>query len=217
MKPIRGVAFDMDGVLFDTERLNCELWLKAFKEDGVETDMEVMKRFSGVSSEAAYPIMEELFGQGHDYREIDAGVLRGVRDYIEENGIPLKPGIFETLEYLKKRGFKIALATSTIEREAKNFLEIAGITDYFHGLVCGDSIENSKPAPDIYIKAAEIMGLDPEECIAVEDAPAGIRSANAAGMLAVMIPDQIQPDTELMRFIYRIVPTLSELIPLLEE
>ena len=214
---ISGIVFDMDGVLFDTERLGCELWAEVCRENGINTTMEAFKIFAGIVSEATYPMMEDIWGSGYDYRAIDNIVNDRIRLYIKDHGTPLKPGLYKTLEFLKDNGYKIAVATSSVEKEAMNTLGAGGVLKYLDGRVFGDTVKNSKPAPDIYLKAAEVLGLNPSECIAVEDSPAGIRAAYAAGMLPVMALDQIEPDEELIRITYAIIHSLDELINLLSE
>ena len=212
---ISGVVFDMDGVLFDTERLGCELWAEVCRENGMHVSIETFKTFAGIASEAAYPMMEDILGRDYDYRAMDYMVYDRMRLYIRDNGTPLKPGLFKTLEFLKNNGYKMAVATSAVEKEAMNTLSAGGVLKYLDGRVFGDTVRNSKPAPDIYLKAAEILGLSPAECIAVEDSPAGLRAAYAAGMLPVMAPDLIEPDEELISIAYAIIYSLDELISLI--
>jgi len=215
-KRISGVVFDMDGVLFDTERLCCDTWFELCLERGLPASRELFISFAGIASEATFPIMEKILGAEHDYRAMDTIVYERMRANIQANGVPVKPGVFKTLEFLKANGYKTAVATSSVEKEAMHTLGAGGVLGYFDELVFGDSIQNSKPAPDIYLKAAELLRLDPAECIAVEDSPAGMRAAYNAGMLPVMAPDLIMPNEELANIAYSIISPLDELIEILD-
>lgn len=150
----------------------------------------------------------------------DFNALRKIRvdyvtDYIEKHGIPLKTGLFELLNYLKSNHYKITVATSTESEKARYYFENAGIANYFDGIVCGDMINRGKPEPDIYLKASEILGFSPNECLALEDSPSGVLSAYRAGMMPVMIPDLIQPDEETRKILFAEMPTLFNVIGLL--
>ena len=123
----------------------------------------------------------------------------------DKEGIGVKEGARELLIYAKEHGYKVGLATSSREIHAKASLEKVGLWKYFDGGVFGDSVKHAKPDPEIYLKACEAIGIEPVHSIALEDAPAGIRSASAAGMIPVMIPDLAQPDEEvkgLCRYVY---------------
>ena len=120
------------------------------------------------------------------------------------------------LSYLKAHGYKVGMATSTPWDTVKDHLERTDMMGYFDTIVTGDMIEHGKPAPDIYLLAAERLGVDPAECIGVEDSMSGVRSIHAAGMRAVMIPDMIQPTPEVEALVWKKLTELSELITLLE-
>ena len=139
------------------------------------------------------------------------------REIVEEEGLPVKPGVMELLEYGKSGGYKMAVATSSRSGYAIHNLEAAGIYGYFDGAIFGDMVHLAKPDPEIYLKACEAIKIRPKCSIALEDAPAGIRSAYAAGMIPVMIPDLVEPDEEIKALVYRQFKTLHEVIGLLEQ
>jgi HAD superfamily hydrolase (TIGR01509 family) len=116
---------------------------------------------------------------------------------MERDGMPMKPGVREILEWLKKHGYRIAMASSSSQKSVRHHLERAEILDYFETLTTGDMVKHSKPQPDIYQKACESIGQKPENCYAIEDSPNGIRSAYSAGMKVIMVPDLQQPDEEI--------------------
>ena len=131
--------------------------------------------------------------------------------------MPVKEGAHEVLAYLKAHGYKIGMATSTPWDTVKDHLERTDMAKYFDTVVTGDMIQNGKPAPDIYLLASERLGVDPADCIGVEDSMSGVRAIHAAGMRAVMIPDMIEPTPEIEALVWRRMETLAEMIPLLEE
>ncbi len=136
-------------------------------------------------------------------------------EYIERNGMPYKSGLFELLDYLQTNNYKITVATSTESAKVKYYFDKSGLNEYIDKIVCGDMVKKGKPEPDIYLKASELLGLAPADCLALEDSPNGILSAHRAGIRPVMIPDLIEPDDALRKIIFAEVPTLSHVIELL--
>ena len=129
---------------------------------------------------------------------------------VEREGIPVKPGLYEILEFFRQRGVKIALATSTSRETAELNLRLAKVSDYFDVLVCGGDVTNGKPHPEVFLTAAERLGFSPESCVAFEDSINGIKSAYAAGMTTVMVPDFLQPTDEIKPMITYLCKDLSE-------
>ena len=131
--------------------------------------------------------------------------------------MPCKEGLQELLTYLKDNGMKIAMATSSNREDAERNLNMAGLREYFDALICGDMIRRSKPDPDIYLTAARTLGVQPEECIGLEDSRNGIKSVSAAGMHGILIPDLIQPDEEMTACAEAVLHDLRAVIGWLEE
>jgi HAD superfamily hydrolase (TIGR01509 family) len=129
---------------------------------------------------------------------------------INDNGVPVKPGIYELLDYLVEKKYKLALATSTSREKATNLLERAGIKDKFNVMIFGDEVVNSKPDPEIFLKASEKLGVNPEKCIVLEDSPAGIEAAYRAGMKGINIPDLKMPDEQIKKHAYKILDSLLD-------
>ena len=195
---ITAIVFDMDGVLFDTERLCQTCWLKLAEEDNIPNMEPVYALCIGVNAQTTERIVYENYGKDFPYEEYCKRTSAMYNSYIEENGVPVKDGVRETLQKLAEAGLRIAVASSTRREKVLRHLENTGIAQYFTAVVGGDTVTHSKPHPEIFLKACEALGVAPENAIAVEDSHNGIRSAHAAGMTPVMVPDLL-PVTEEMR------------------
>ena len=195
---ITAVVFDMDGILFDTERLCRDCWIALSKEFEIPNMEEVYALCIGVNVQATRQIVYDNYGKDFPFEEYDRRASAMYNEYIAEHGVPVKEGVRETLEALAKAGAKIAVASSTRREKVLRLLASAGIDRYFTAVVGGDTVTHSKPDPEIFLTACNTLSVAPEEAIAVEDSHNGIRAAHAAGMLAVMVPDLL-PVTEEMR------------------
>lgn len=214
---IEAVIFDMDGILFDTERLWGEALKRAREKLGCPDISEIRSKAMGLNRTQLKQLFYEHFGSRFPYDEYMKLVREDIANNIERNGLPIKPGLYELLGYLKQNGYKIAVATSTERTCAMRYFDMAGITEYFGGILCGDMVRISKPDPDIYLKAAALIRVEPQNCMALEDSPNGLLSAYRAGMKTVMVPDTVEPTAELTKLLYACVPSLKEVIPLLEQ
>lgn len=213
---IEAVVFDMDGILFDTERLTLRLWKKICDSEGYPDVTVYSSEFMGMNHAAHRQYFERRFGKEFPYDAFMALGRKAVLEEIAKNGVPVKPGLFELLGYLKEHRLHIAAATSTQRKTAVGFFESTKIIGYFDAMICGDMVEKSKPDPDIYRKAAAALNAKPEHCMALEDSPNGIRSAYNAGMKTVMVPDLVAPSPELDKLLFGCVPALNDVIPLIE-
>jgi HAD superfamily hydrolase (TIGR01509 family) len=214
---IEAVIFDMDGIMFDTEQLMLRALEQTAREFAYDGAGEIKKEIMGTNARVMRQIFMRRYGPDFPYDRFMAFRQKLVDREIGENGVPLKPGLFELLRYLRKNGYGTAVATSTSREHALEYIRSTGAEPYFRKIICGDMLEKSKPDPEIYCTAAAALNLAPEVCMALEDSPNGIRSAHAAGMAAVMVPDLIPPSPELDRLLFARVETLSDVIGLLEE
>ena len=213
---IQGVIFDMDGVLVDSERLYLRFWREACALYGFTLSEEQGLSLRSNSAETAIPKFRAWFGEGADYAAIRDTRRQLMAKYIDENGVALKEGAAEVITRLKQDGVKLALATASPVKRARYYLEPHGIFGQFDAVVSGTSVAHSKPAPDIYLKAAAALGLPPANCMAVEDSPTGIVSAHAAGCFTVMVPDLTPPDDETRRLTNCVVERLTDIISLIQ-
>ncbi|WP_367924619.1 HAD family hydrolase [uncultured Ruthenibacterium sp.] len=214
---VRGVLFDMDGLMFDTERLDLEAWEHAGRELGFPTDRQTLLFVRGMADADLANYLREAFGPKFDPVRSRQARLAYSNAWIQAHGMPVKPGLYVLLKELKKRGIPAALATSTSRSTAMGYLEKAGVKDDFAASVCGREVERTKPAPDVFQKAASLLGLEPSECMVLEDSPHGIAAACAAGCIPVMVPDLSQPDEELRAQCAAVVSSLEQVIALLDQ
>lgn len=211
MKTIKAVIFDMDGVLIDTEKHYYETWQQAAQEAGFAFTGEHALMLRSCDAKVAEKMMQEIFGTEFDYYAIRERRRELVKERLEQHGLEKKPGIEDILLYLKEKGIKRAVATATPIELTRQHLTNIGVYDLFDEVVSAKQVAHGKPAPDVYLYACEQIGENPQNCIAVEDSPNGIRSAYAAGCIPVMIPDLTQPDEELEKLLFACVPSLSHL------
>lgn len=207
---MNAVIFDMDGILFDTERLCERSWLAVAEKHGFSGMKEVFPKCIGLNANDSRRVVMDAYGEDFDYPRFREEVSVWYQDYIEKNGLPVMKGVSGILDWLKKNNWKVGLASSTRRSSVENHLKQAGFRDYFSVVVTGDMVEHSKPQPDIYLLACRELGVEPEETYAIEDSPNGIRSAHAAGMLPLMVPDMLEPDEELRRLCRGIFRDLDE-------
>lgn len=208
---IKAVIFDMDGVIIDTEPLLAKYWCQAAREFGFPMEYKHALNLRSLSEKYASPYLKKTFGEDFDYRTVRARRKELMNEDIEKNGIVKKKGIDEILDYLDSTNLIKAVATATDLERAGKYLRLIGLYDRFDAICCGSMVKNGKPDPDIYLLAAEKIGVPPQSCIAVEDSPNGIKSAYSAGMYPIMIPDLTQPDDELSKLLFAKCDSLSEI------
>lgn len=192
------VIFDMDGTIFDTERLVLDCWERVGERHGIPGIREVFMRCIGTNHARTQEIVYGHYGKDFPYEKFsdESSVL--FHEIADKEGIPVKPGAPELLKYLSEHKIPLGLASSTRLAVVTQELQAAGLYGYFQVVVGGDLLKNSKPAPDIYLMTCERMGVLPEKTYAVEDSYNGIRSAHSAGLHPIMVPD-LTPATEEMQ------------------
>lgn len=206
---MKAIVFDMDGVLFDTERVYFDAWELAGNELGVDTT-EIRWQCAGHIVSDMKGIFEPYFDYKVPFEAFNERKKACFERLLKENGLPLKPGLHEIMDFLKENGYRIALATSTSRDSAVSHLTEAGVLSYFDALTTGDMFVHGKPDPEIYLTACRLLGSDPAETYAVEDSYPGLESAHGAGMKTVMIPDLFRPN-ERTRAIAVTLPSLLAL------
>lgn len=214
---MRAVVFDMDGVLFDTEVVCMKSWTAIAARWGLPGMEEVFPKCIGLNANDSRQVVLEAYGEDFDYPVFRQETAEWFRNYIEENGLPIKPGVHRLLDWLKENGYQIGLASSTRGESVFSHLKQAGIGGFFETVVTGDMVEHSKPRPDIYLLACERLGVEPGQAYAIEDSPNGIRAAHAAGLCPVMVPDMVEPDGEILRLCRIVLRDLVQVLDFLKQ
>jgi len=214
-RPILGVLFDMDGLVLDSEKLFSRFWREACARFGYHMSYEQSLQMRALSRERGQQTLHRFFGPDADYTAIRETRIDLMEAFIQENGVAVKPGIFELLAYLKERGIRTAITSSSPQERIRSYLGRHGLDTAFDALVSGREVPRGKPEPDIYLRGAEVLGLKSENCLALEDAPAGLLSAYRAECLPVMIPDLDQPDEDTIPLLYAKADSLLDIIPLI--
>ena len=211
----KAVIFDMDGVIFDSERAVYQCWqeiAKAHHLTGLDT---AYRKCIGVNSAMCRQIFMAHFGADFPYDDYTAEVSRKYHARYDHGRLPLKPGVRELLSCFKKNQFRTAIASSTRTSVVEQQIADAGLRAYFDVIVGGDMVEKSKPEPDIFLKAAALLHVLPGEAYVIEDSFNGIRAAFSADMLPIMVPDMMAPDDEMLqkaRYIFEDLFGVKELL-----
>lgn len=200
MDKIKGVLFDMDGVIFDTEKVYLETWTKVCAGYGYDLKKETYISVMGTGKENTVTTFKNALGDHIPIDDMYKDKDKIIREVVEAGKVPLKPGALEILTYLREHNIKTALATSAKRWRADMQLEGAGIKNLFGAVLCGDEITKLKPNPEIFLKAGEKIGLKPEECIVIEDSPAGIQAAYNAGMYGIHVEDLKEADDTIKKY-----------------
>lgn len=189
--------FDMDGLIFDTERLYRDIWKPIMKEDGYILEDEIYLSLLGCTNERCKRIMAEHYGEDYPYDRYVAMVRAKLNDMADKGEIPVKEGIPELLEYLKNNDIKCAVASSTQSEYVRSYIKNAGLADFFDVVIGGEQVKKSKPEPDIFLKACELTEVVPEEALVFEDSENGIRAALNGNIRVICIPDLKEPQKNL--------------------
>ncbi len=194
---MKGIIFDMDGTMFDTESISVEAMQQVARRYGVSVEYHVALEFLGLPSEETKRRFLLKFGADFDYAHYIMDKIAYQNAVIQEKGVPIKPGLLELLQYAKENQFLCAVATSTSRKRTEDLLSRAKLENAFLSVICGEDVECGKPNPDIFHCAADKLGLKPEECIVIEDSRNGILAASRSGSLGILVPDLIPADEEM--------------------
>ena len=208
-RAVHAVVFDMDGLLVDTETVAREAMGLAARQQGVELPDELFIRMVGLNFATSGPLLAAHFGPAFDVPGFQVESTRLFRA-AGEMGVALKDGVVELLDLLDELKLPRAIATSSPHTDVDRNLGGHSLRDRFDAVVAGGDYARSKPFPDPFLKAAEMLRVDPTHCLALEDSHNGIRAAHAAGMMAVMVPDLLEPTEEMHALCVRIIDSLHE-------
>lgn len=208
-RTVKAVVFDMDGLLVDTETVVFRAMGRAATAIAREMPFETFQRMVGLQHAASDLILIDHFGEGFDLEAWSIAVSAHFREELGA-GIALKAGVAEILDHLDAVGLPRAIATSSSLEAVHHSLGPHSLVDRFHALITRDVQTKGKPHPEPFLKAAEALGVDPADCLALEDSHNGVRSASSAGMMTVMVPDMLDPTEEMHSLCVRIARDLHE-------
>lgn len=213
---IKAMIFDMDGVLFDTERVLKDCWIKTAKEMNFSIGEEELRQMRGASAAFCNTLFQKWYEGKVDYKKARARRSQYLEEYIDLHSIPEKKGLKELLNYLKQQNIPFAIATSTERKRASEYWEMAKITDLISASVCGDEVTNSKPDPEIFLTAAKKLHVPIQDCMVVEDSINGLKAARASGAFSCMVPDLTHYSEDLKPICDFVCEDLTSCISLLE-
>lgn len=214
--PIRGVLFDMDGVVLDTEKLYARFWMEAAHFYGYPMTMDQALCLRSLGSRDGQALMSGWFGPGISYGQLREKRIEGMEAFIVANGVEPKAGIWELLDVLDALGIPAAITSSSPPNRIQSHLSSLDLYRRFSKICSGYDMPRGKPEPDIYLAGAAALGLRPEECLALEDSPTGILSAHRAGCLPVLVPDLDEASEDTLPMLYALADTLADVIELVK-
>ena len=214
VRSVKGVLFDMDGVVLDTEKLYARFWAEAAQALGYPMTYAQALGMRSLNAKAGQEKLESYFGPGVSRAQMRDKRVELMDAFVAEYGVEPKPGIFQLLDHLQTRGIPAAITTSSPKERVEQYLKPLGLYHRFHKICTGYEVKQGKPAPDIYLYGAESLGLRPEDCLAIEDSPAGIESAYRAGCMAVLVPDLDGATEEMEKKLFAQADSLADLIGL---
>ena len=213
---IKAVIFDMDGLMFDTERVGKDAILQSGKDFGYTISLELHQRMLGRNAKDIERMLKDTYGEDFPYTEMWSHVFELMDTYYKENGIPVKDGLRDLLAYLKKKNIKVAVASSSKTEVIKSHLNSTNLSEYYDFIVGGDQIHHGKPDPEIFLKAVEHFQIKPEEALVLEDSKSGILAAHAGNIPVICIPDLVKHDTEITDLTWHTLSNLRDVIDVLE-
>lgn len=214
---INTVIFDMDGVIFDSEILVLSSWKEVAGRHGIQDVEKVCHECLGTNSAVSKQIFLRHYGQDFPYDEYKAEMAEVFFAHASDGKLAKKQGVEELLKYLKDKGFKVGIASSTREKIVRRQISEGGLLEYFDQIVGGDMVKHSKPEPDIFLEACGRLESKPENCYVIEDSYNGIRAAHTAGMHPIMVPDLMEPTEEMKSLAEQILGSLCAVQEFLQE
>lgn len=208
----KAVVFDMDGVIFDSERAVMQCWEEVASRHNIPNIEKAILACTGTTMVRTREIMLNLYGADFPYDEYARESSAIFHSRYDGGRLPMKPGVKELLTFLKEHDKKIALASSTRQQVVTDELRDAGVIEYFDRIICGDMVSRSKPAPDIFLKACEELNISPSDSYAIEDSYNGIRAAHAGGLHPIMVPDLLPADEEMQSLAEIVLPNLTSIM-----
>ena len=211
---VQAVIFDLDGLILDSERCYFRCWQRAAADVGFELSESRYGDLVGIPNDRAEMLLAERMGKAFPLADFRIRWNGYWDELLRCEEIPVKPGVLELLELLDARSIPRAIASSSFERDV--VASLGRWLERFPVIVSRDMVANGKPAPDLFLAAAQRLGVAPQYCLALEDSDVGIRAAVAAGMPVILVPDINQPSPEAVAAAWRVCSSLHEAIPIIE-
>lgn len=211
----KGAIFDMDGVLFDTERLYQETWREIASERGITLGDDFLMAISGTNGNCMKQVIQKYYHVS-DGTAIMEECMERMKQKLTVH-VPVKKGVYEILEYFQKLGMRLTVASSSSAAQIEANLQKSGIRKYFSEIVSGAEVECGKPSPDIFLLAAKKIGCRPQECLVFEDSENGVKAGHLAGCFTIMIPDLMEPNEEIRALCSKVYPDFLKVREAMEE
>ncbi|MDR2163366.1 MAG: HAD family phosphatase [Clostridiales Family XIII bacterium] len=214
----KAVIFDMDGLMYDSERLAREGWKSVADRHGVDIPDSIIKLTMGLTCSEIRALIQKHFdgtGARADASELHRERNELMLERVEKEGAPVKPGLYALLDHLREKGLHAAVASAASPKRVEVLLRKSSLSDAFDVVVTGADASKGKPDPEIFLIAAERLGIDSRECLVLEDSENGVLAAHAAGMPVIMIPDRMEPSDGARAAALAVLPSLENVIPLI--
>lgn len=211
------VIFDMDGLMFDTERIYYKAWEEVIASYGHEFSWDIYIQLVARNSSTIGRILRGIYGEDFPYEEASQKKRNRADALLKEEGMTKKKGLMALLDFLEEEGIPKAVATSSTREKALAYLTLGGVKERFDYIVCGSDVVESKPNPEIFQVAAKALGKAPHTCMVLEDSRMGIKAAKAAGMYGIFIPDLVAVDEEIIKEASCVKADLYEVIEVIKQ
>ncbi len=211
------IIFDMDGLLFDTERMFMRLRAGILPKYGYEHRVEDYMETVGVSGKKLHEILERIYGPDYPKEEITRDTRKMQMEYIAGHGVPLKPGIMELLDWIKEKEIPCCVASSSQRLYVEAFMEAAGIGDFFSFYICGDDVSHSKPDPEIFLSCCRKNKTEPSNALVLEDSENGVKAAYNGNIPVICIPDMKHPSDDIIKKTVAVLPRADRVISWIQE
>jgi len=212
---LKAVIFDMDGLMIDSERATFEEYGNVLKSMNLTITEEFYKTLLGKTVKVGKTLFHKEYGEDFPVDDVIKEVHIRLAERFEKYGVPVKKGLVELLEFLKKNNYKTIVATSSNRARVDKILGQANLTEYFDDSICGDEVTNGKPNPEVFLKACDKLGVKPNEAIVLEDSEAGILAAHNADIKVICVLDMKYPEDEYASMTYKILDSLDQIIDIL--
>lgn len=213
---IKAVIFDMDGLMIDSERTTFEGYQVVLKDMGLTIEEDFYKSLLGKPIKGIHQRFYDVYGNDFPIEKVIGEVHVYIQDKFEAQGVPIKEGLIELLKYLKTNNYKTIIATSSQRSRVDKIIKQANIEKYFDDSICGDEVTNGKPHPEVFLKACQKLGVQPDEAIVLEDSESGIQASHSANIKVICIPDMKEPEAKYADMLTEKYPNLNYLIDYLK-